>query len=296
MKRVILFLATNLAIMATISIVMSVLGVGPYLTQYGIDYTSLMIFCLLWGMGGAFISLLMSKWMAKMAMGVKIINPNQAFGEEAKLYQTVQALAQKAGLPKDPEVGIYQSDEINAFATGPSKSNSLVAVSTGLMRRMNKTEVDAVLAHEIAHIANGDMVTMTLIQGVVNAFVMFLARVAAFAVQNAMRSDDEESSVGGFAYFGLTMLFDILFSILASFVVAYFSRLREFAADRGSAILNGKEEMIAALKALKGTTELVDNSRPELAAMKISNKAGVLRFLSTHPSLDDRIERLRRMP
>lgn len=193
-KRVFLFLTVNVLIMVTISLVLNLLGVQPYLTAKGIDYSSLAIFCLLWGFGGAFISLALSKVMAKWMMGVKILDPKTVSGANDRwLIQTVHQLAAKAGLQKMPEVGIYESEELNAFATGPTKNRSLVAVSTGLLDRMDRGEVEGVLGHEIAHIANGDMVTMTLVQGVVNAFVMFFARILAFAVSQLV---DEENDIG----------------------------------------------------------------------------------------------------
>jgi heat shock protein HtpX len=196
-----------------------------------------------------------------------------------------------------PEVGIYQSGEINAFATGPSKSSSLVAVSTGLLDRMNDEEVEGVLAHEVAHIANGDMVTMALVQGVVNAFVMFFARIAAFALQNAMKSDDDESPVGGgLAHMFTVMAFEIVFGILGSMVVAFFSRIREYSADAGGARLAGKQSMIAALKRLESEYELNHfdrNQETSMAMMKISAKESGFRALfSSHPKLSDRIKQL----
>jgi heat shock protein HtpX len=189
MKRIALFMAVNILVVATISIVLNVLQVRPYLTNHGIDMRSLAVFCLVWGMGGALISLGLSRIMAKMAMGVKVIDPVSASGEAAWLVQTVHQLARSADLPAMPEVGIYQSPELNAFATGPTKSRSLVAVSSGLLERMDRNQVEGVLGHEITHIANGDMVTMTLLQGVVNAFVMFLARLIAFLISQQVKEE-----------------------------------------------------------------------------------------------------------
>jgi heat shock protein HtpX len=291
MKRVLLFLATNLAIMVTIGIIMSVFGIGHYITPYGLNYESLMIFCLLWGMGGAFISLLLSKKIAKWTMKIKIIDPKAATGSHQSLVNSVYNYSTKAGLSTYPEVGIYDSPEVNAFATGPSRSNSLVAVSTGLLAKMSPKELNGVLAHEIAHIANGDMVTMTLVQGVVNAFVMFLSRVAAFFVSQAMRSDEDEGP-SPWVHFGLVIAFDILFGILASLIVAAYSRRREFAADAGSAKIGGKEGMIAALQALKGTEEAIDNRSIAIASLKISGKGGINALRRTHPTLNERIARL----
>ena len=288
MKRVGLFILTNIMVIATISIITSVLGLRPYLNAYGMDYQQLFIFCLLWGSVGSFISLLMSKFMAKMAMGLQIV-------EHGDLVNKVHALARKAGIEKMPEVAIYHSPEINAFATGPSKNNSLVAVSTGLLEKMDDQGVEGVLGHEIAHIANGDMVTMALIQGIVNAFVMFASRAIAFAINNALRSNDRNGEgLGYFAQMMVIWVLDIVFSILARPVVAGFSRYREYRADAGGSYLAGKEKMISALEQLKGTIELVDNHNPELQAMKISGKSSIAELFSTHPTLDKRIAALRR--
>lgn len=291
-KRVILFVITNLLVLATISIVMNLLGVGPYLDANGINYQSLMIFCALWGFGGSFISLALSKVMAKWMMKVKIIDPNTRDQAERLLLETVGNLARGANI-KMPEVGYYQSPEVNAFATGPTKNSSLVAVSTGLLQRMNRAELEGVLGHEVAHIANGDMVTMTLIQGVINAFVMFFARIAAFAVSNLMRSGDDREGGGAGINFMLVMLFDIVFGILGSMVVCYFSRHREFRADAGGAKLAGRDKMIAALESLR-RNHLVETEHQALATLKISGSPkGIMAFLMTHPPLEKRIERLR---
>ena len=293
MRRIFFFLLTNLAVMATISIVLSVLGVGPYISaSTGLNYQTLMIFCLVWGMGGAFISLAISKRMAKWMMRLQTIDPNTNNPSERWLYDTVQRLAQDANLPKTPEVAIYQSPEVNAFATGPTKRNSLVAVSTGLLSQMNRQEVEGVLGHEVAHIANGDMVTMTLIQGVVNAFVMFFARIAAFTIAQAMRSDDEEGP-SMMVHYLLTFVFDILFGILGSMVVAWFSRLREFRADQGGAQLAGTGSMVSALQRLRSYTGQVDPGNEAMASLKISGgKKGFMALLSTHPPLEERIRKL----
>jgi heat shock protein HtpX len=297
-KRVFLFILTNILVVATISILLSVFGVTHYIERagrgYGLNLQSLLIYCLIWGFVGAFISLALSKVMAKWMMGLEVIDPRSASGIEAQLVMTVHRLARQAGLTTMPEVAIYESEEVNAFATGPSRSNSLVAVSTGLLHNMSWEEVEGVLGHEVAHIANGDMVTMTLLQGVVNAFVMFLSRVLAFAVSTALsRSDDEENAFPRMLNMILTMVFDIIFTLLGSMVVAAFSRYREYRADAGGARLAGKHKMIAALDRLRRTHELVDNSTaPSMAAMKISNKGGFLALFSTHPPLEDRIRRL----
>jgi heat shock protein HtpX len=290
-KRILLFALTNILVVTTISIVLNLLGVRGYITAYGIDYSSLMVYCLVWGFVGSFISLLMSKFMAKMMMGVKIVDEQTAY---ATLVRRVHLLAKQAGLEKMPEVGIYESPEVNAFATGPSKNNSLVAVSTGLLNSMNDDEVEGVLAHEVAHIANGDMVTMALIQGVVNAFVMFLSRVLAFAISQAMRgNDDEDRGPSPMVNMLLVFVLEIFFSFLGMFVVAYFSRIREFRADAGAAKTAGRNKMIAALKRLQSKYEMIDDSQNNaIKAMKISSKKGLFALLSTHPSLDDRIRRL----
>ena len=290
-KRVLLFVLTNILVVVSVSIILSLLGVNHYLTATGIDYRALMIFCLIWGFVGSGISLLLSKFMAKTMMKVQIIDER---GQYADLVRSVHALARQAGLSKMPEVGIYQSPEVNAFATGPSKNNSLVAVSTGLLQQMGRDEVEGVLAHEVAHIANGDMVTMALIQGVVNAFVMFFARIAAFAISQAMQGDrdDDRPVQAGFMYHIIVMVCEVLFSFLGMFVVAYFSRIREFRADKGGAQYAGKQKMVAALKRLQQKFEMIDDSQENFNAMKISSKKGLMNFLSTHPSLEDRIARL----
>jgi len=298
-KRIVLFLLVNMLVMFTISLVLNVLGVGPYLTARGIDYSNLMVFCLVWGMGGAFISLLMSKFMVKMMMGVQVIDPQTRDSSLSELVQTVHNLARAAGLPKMPEVGIYDSPEPNAFATGPTRSSSLVAVSTGLMSRMSRDEVEGVLGHEIAHVANGDMVTLTLIQGVINAFVMFLSRVLAFALSTQRRDDDDRAPVGGgMSYYLLTFVFEILFTILGSMVVAWFSRFREFRADAGGAKLAGRDKMIKALQRLQTLVEIQDPAHDQRAiqAFKISGRpGGLLALFSTHPPLEVRIARLETM-
>lgn len=288
MKRIVLFLLTNLAIMVTLSIVLSVLGIGGYYTPGGLDYTALMVFCLVWGMGGAFISLQMSRFIAKQAMGVQLVDGRTGLEEADWLYRTVQRLTQQAQLPM-PEVGIYNSGEVNAFATGPSRSRSLVAVSSGLLRSMRREEVEGVLAHEVAHIQNGDMVTMTLIQGVVNAFVMFFSRIIANIVRQMV---DEKMAY--LATMLTTIVLDIAFGIIGMMVVAWFSRAREFRADAGGAALAGRQNMLAALQRLAANKELVDTSQPALATMKISGKKGWMALFSTHPPLEERIAALQR--
>lgn len=292
LKRILLFLATNVLVIATISIVTSLLGLRPYLTSYGIDYTQLAIFCAIWGTAGAFISLFLSKFIAKMAMGVVIINPKNATREEKFLLDVIYSLARKAGLTKMPEVGIYSSPELNAFATGPSKNNSLVAVSSGLLASMNREEIEAVLGHEITHVANGDMVTMTLIQGIVNAFALFLSRIFAYAISIAIRGDEKSGEFSYVTYSIFTVVFDILFTLLGSILVAAFSRWREYRADYGGAKLAGRTNMIAALQRLQSGSQIEDDRAPSLAALKISHHSSWLELFSSHPPIEKRIARL----
>jgi heat shock protein HtpX len=288
-KRIALFLAVNLLVLLTISILLTVLGVRPYLTPYGLDYTQLALFVLVWGMGGAFISLALSRVMAKWMLGVQVIPPDVRDPELRWLVDTVHHLAQRAGLPAMPQVGRYESPEVNAFATGPTRSRALVAVSSGLLARMDHAQVEGVLGHELTHIANGDMVTMTLIQGVVNAVVMFLARVIAYTVTTNMRAEAR-----AMARFAITIALEIGLSILGMIVVAGFSRRREFRADAGGARLAGREKMIGALQALQGTLALAPpEPNHALATLKISGRAGGLASLfATHPPLEARIRRL----
>ncbi len=295
-KRVFLFIITNLLVVTTISIVLSLLGVKPYLTAHGIDYQSLAIFCLIWGMGGSFISLLLSKFMAKKMMGVTIIDPNTSNSTERQLYNTVQTLAQRAGLPTTPELGIYHSPEVNAFATGPSKRNALVAVSTGLLQHMDNDAIEGVLAHEISHIANGDMVTMTLLQGIVNAFALFFSRIIAYAIATAISRDDNKG-ISNMTFFLLSVVLDILLTLLGSIVVAAFSRWREFRADAGGAKLAGTSKMIGALKCLQNTFEKMgfeDKRGKTINSLKISNRSGRLSLFASHPPLEERIKKLQK--
>jgi heat shock protein HtpX len=300
MKRIFLFLAVNFLVIITISLILNVLGIRPYITAYGINYNSLMAFCLIWGMGGALFSLASSRLMAKWIMGVKIIDPDTGNSNLQELVNTVYRLSQAANLPKMPQVGIYKSPEVNAFATGPTKARSLVAVSSGLMERMHRDEIAGVLGHEITHITNGDMVTMTLIQGIVNAFVMFLSRAIAFAIVQAMRARDERDE-GGFSYgtyFIVSLVLEILFMIVGSIVVAWFSRYREFRADAGGAKLAGRNNMVNALKALLRTSEIIDPAanQPAVQTLKISGRGtGLMRLFATHPPLEERIARLQAM-
>lgn len=288
-KRVFLFVTVNLLIITSLSVVLSLLGIKPYLENSGINFTQLILFCVVWGFGGAFISLALSRTMAKWTMGVRLLDPQGSNLVEAELVAKVHTLSKAAKLPAMPEVGIYESEDVNAFATGPTKSRALVAVSTGLLARMNEKEVEGVLAHEVAHIANGDMVTMTLIQGVVNAFVMFVARVIGYFV-----SEFVEEEKRPMIQFGVVLGAEILLGMVGMLVVAKFSRSREFRADEGGAQLAGNGAMIAALSALKRVVQPdTVEDQPALATLKISGKSGgLLRLFSTHPDLDERIERL----
>lgn len=296
-KRILLFFAINALVVLTLSLVLNLLHVRPYLNAYGIDYRALMAFCLIWGMGGALISLALSRVMAKWIMGVKVIDPKTQDPQLHSFVALVHKLSQEAHLPEMPEVGVYQSNEVNAFATGPTKRKSLVAVSSGLLDRMSTREIEGVVAHEIAHIANGDMVTMTLLQGIVNAFVMFLARALAWVFSGAGKSRDESHSSSNLSYIMMVFFFEVVFMILGTMVIAAYSRFREYRADAGGAHLAGKEKMIAALQSLLSYQE-VRNGRAEKAAFqnfKISQTkhSGFLSLLASHPPLEKRIEKLR---
>lgn len=285
-KRMFLFMTVNLLILVTLSLTLNLLGIRPYLSAKGLDYASLMIFCLVWGMGGAFISLGLSRIMAKWLMGVHVIDPNTADPELSWLVNTVHRLARSAGLGKMPEVGVYDSPEINAFATGPTRNRALVAVSAGLFQNLNREQIEGVLGHEIAHVSNGDMVTMTLLQGIINAIVMFLARVIAFFI--AGKRDDSRGP-------NILVIFalEIALSFLGAVVVAAFSRYREYRADAGGAALAGREKMVSALKALMATSKYADLTHKEsVAAFKISGMPRFMKLFSTHPPLEKRIERL----
>ncbi len=298
-KRVFLFIAINFLVVLTLSLVLSLLGIKPYLTSFGLDMKSLIFFCLIWGIGGAFISLSLSRLVAKWLMKVKIIDPKSAHATEKKLVQMVEKLTRHANLSHVPQLGIFQSHSMNAFATGPTKKRSLIAVSTTLVQNMDEREIEAVLAHEMSHIANGDMVTMTLIQGIVNAFVMFLARILAFALSSVGRGNEKRTSY--MSFYLLTFLFEFIFMIFGSVAIAFFSRLREFRADRGAAMLSSKENMIAALTRLQqeapSEKKFLNRKEQNAAfnAMMISmpRKVGLLRLFATHPPLEERIAHLK---
>ncbi len=288
MKRIFLFLATNIAVMLVLTVVLSVLGVDRFITQAGLNLPMLMVFSLIVGFAGSIFSLLISKWMAKRSTGARVIE-SPTNSTELWLISTVEKLAMRAEIAM-PEVAIYEG-EANAFATGAFKNSALVAVSTGLLESMNKEEIEAVLAHEIAHVANGDMVTMMLIQGVVNTFVVFLSRVIGYAVDRAL-SRGESNSGPGIGYMVTVIVAQIVLGIGASVIVAWFSRHREFRADAGSAkLLGSAEPMVRALQRLGGMTP---NSLPQsMASMGISDKPGFMALFSTHPPMEQRIAALR---
>lgn len=291
MKRIALFLLTNIAVLLVLGVVCSVLGINRYLTPHGLNLPMLLAFSAVLGMGGSFISLAMSKWIAKRSVGAKVITqPSSA--AESWLLSTVQRLTSSAGIGM-PEVAVYESPEMNAFATGMSRNHALVAVSSGLLQSMKQDEIEAVLGHEITHIVNGDMVTLTLVQGVVNTFVFFLARVLGYAIDQAVFRRDPREGGMGIGYFITVMVLQVVLGFLASMVVCAFSRWREFHADAGGAHLAGSRKMIAALERLKLGHE--PSTLPQnMAAMGIVG--GKLSYLfMTHPPLEARIEALRKM-
>ena len=288
MKRVVLFLVTNLAVMLVLSVVANVLGVNRYLTANGLDFGMLLGFAAVMGFGGSIISLLMSKMMAKWSTGARVID-DPSSSTELWLVETVAKLAQRANLPM-PEVAIYEG-EPNAFATGATKNSSLVAVSTGLLQSMTREEAEAVLAHEVAHIANGDMVTLTLIQGVVNTFVIFISRIVAYFVDSFLRRNDSENSGPGMAYMATSIVCEIVFGVLASVIVAWFSRQREFRADAGAAQLMGSATPMQ--NALRRLGNLHTEPLPKnMAAAGIAGGGGLMALFSTHPPLEQRIAAL----
>ncbi|MHB1402342.1 MAG: protease HtpX [Thiobacillus sp.] len=288
MKRIVLFLATNVAILLVLSIAMRVLGLEPYLTETGLNLTSLLVMAAVMGFGGSFISLAISKWMAKKSMGVRVIE-TPSNSTELWLVDTIRKYAADAGIGM-PEVGVYDAPDVNAFATGMTRNNSLVAVSSGLLQQMKRNEAEAVLGHEIAHIANGDMVTLTLIQGVVNTFVIFLSRVIGHTVDRVVFKNERGH---GPAFWITTIVAQMVLGILASIIVMWFSRQREFRADRGGASLAGGPNMIAALERLGS---LHPQPLPDkMAAFGIAGGGahGLKRLFMTHPPLEERIAALR---
>ena len=291
MKRILLFLATNLAVVLVLSIVTSIvlplLGIKPG------GLAGLWVFAMIFGFGGAIISLLISRWMAIRSTGAQVIEQPRN-GTEQWLLETVARQAAEAGIPM-PQVAIYDSPDINAFATGPSKNKSLIAVSTGLIRQMKQDEAEAVLGHEIAHIANGDMVTLTLIQGVVNTFVIFIARAIAMVIDNFLRSDDEEGGgLGMFAYMAVVFVLEAILGVGASIIVAWFSRQREFRADEGGARLAGREKMIHALQRLQQSHE-ESHLQGSLMAFGINGGQTMAEMFMSHPPLEKRIAHLRQL-
>ncbi|MCK2183650.1 protease HtpX [Halomonas getboli] len=293
MMRILLFLGTNLAVILVASITLRLLGVEPYLTAQGINFNSLLIFCFIFGMAGSMVSLFISKWMAKRTTGTVIIE-QPSNSTEQWLLDTVGELAREAGI-KMPEVGIFPAQQSNAFATGWNKDDALVAVSAGLLNRMRPEEVRAVLAHEIGHVANGDMVTLALIQGVLNTFVMFFARVVAQLVDSFLRRDDNEG-LGFFGYFAVVIVAEIVFGLIASAIVAWFSRFREYRADAAGARLAGSGAMINALGRLKAETQMADQMPDTLTAFAITTgqtRKLMERLFASHPPLDDRIRALK---
>ncbi len=288
MKRVVLFLATNMAIVLVLSVTMRLLGVEPYLNANGLNLGSLLITAAVMGFGGSFISLAISKWSVKRSMGVQVID-TPVNATEVWLVETVRKYSEKAGI-KMPEVGVYDAPDVNAFATGMTKNSSLIAVSTGLLRQLTREEAEAVLGHEVAHAANGDMVTLALIQGVVNTFVMFLSRVIGYLVDKIVFKTERGT---GPAFFVTMIVAELILGVLASIIVMWFSRRREFIADQGGANLAGRRNMIAALERLNG---LHPPALPDkMAAFGIAGGGGggLKRLFMTHPPLEERIAALR---
>ncbi len=295
MLRIILFLGTNLAIMLVLSAVVTIFGLDRWAYSHtGMNLQGLLVLCAVFGMGGAFISLAMSKTLAKMSVGAQVIEQPRS-ADERWLFDTVRHHAEGAGIGM-PEIAIYESDDMNAFATGMSKDHALVAVSTGLLRSMNRDEVSAVLGHEVTHVANGDMVTLALIQGVLNTFVMFLARVIGGVIDGALQGNrDGESRGGGIGYFLIVMLLQFVFGLLATMIVMWFSRWREFRADAGGARLGGRGAMISALQTLSGNRGEADLPK-QFQAFGISDAGGISRLFMSHPPIEERIAALRNAP
>ena len=292
LKRVFLFLATNILVVLTVSLILNILLPAMGIKVSGGIY-GLAIFCGIFGMVGAFISLAISRWVAKRAYNIQLINNNTQDYHAREIYEMVVRLSRQAGLNAVPEVGIYTAKEPNAFATGPSKNSSLVAFSTGLINSMNREEIEAVAAHEITHITSGDMVTMTLLTGIANALVMFIARLAAMAIDNFLSDENGNGGLGYFGYIMIVMLLETVLMLLASIPIAAFSRFREFKADAGSAKITSPRAMASALQRL-GEMASIPQQKDSFATAKISSSRRMSLF-ATHPSLEDRIARLRRM-
>ena len=292
MLRILLFVGTNLAIMLVLGVVVSLFGLDRWAYSHtGMNLQGLLVLCAVFGMGGSFISLAMSKTLAKMSVGAQVIDQPRS-ADEQWLFATVRHHAETAGIGM-PEIAVYDAPDMNAFATGMSRDHALVAVSTGLLRSMNRDEVAAVLGHEITHVANGDMVTLALIQGVLNTFVMFLARVIGGIIDGAMQGNrDGESRGGGIGYFLIVMLLQFVFGILATIIVMWFSRWREFRADAGGARLGGRGAMISALQTLSGNQGEAALPK-QFQAFGISDGSGVSRLFMSHPPIAERIAALR---
>jgi len=291
MKRTLLLIGTNLAVVALLFVTASLLGVDRFLTRQGLDIGSLLVFSAVIGFGGSFVSLFLSKWMAKMSTGAQVIDQPRDTAE-AWLLQTVEEQARRAGIAM-PEVAVYDAPEPNAFATGPGRNNALVAVSTGLLHGMTRDEVEAVLAHEVSHVANGDMVTLTLVQGVVNTFVIAIAKVAGYLVDRALSGNNDEEYQGpGIAYYVTSIAAELLLGVLASAIVLWFSRQREFRADAGGAALAGRGKMIAALERLRALQDQPSHLPTQMTAFGI-NGGGVRKLFMSHPPLEERIQALR---
>jgi heat shock protein HtpX len=288
MKRVFLLIVTNFAILAVLSVTMQLLGIDRALTnETGLNLQGLLVFAAMFGFGGAFISLFISKWMAKRATGAHVIEVPSNMTERW-LVDTVRRQAERAGIGM-PEVAIYDAPDVNAFATGWNRNDALVAVSTGLLNNMTQEEAEAVLGHEVSHVANGDMVTLTLIQGVVNTFVIFISRVIGFFVDRVLLKNEKGEGPG---FFIATLVAELVLGVLASMIVAWFSRQREYRADAGGASLAGRDKMIAALERLKGNHE--QSALPaQMSAFGISGGGGLMKFFMSHPPLDERIAALR---
>lgn len=291
LKRIFWFLITNVAILFVMSIALSLTGADKYITSDGLNIKALLVFSAIIGFSGSIISLFLSKWMVKRAYNIHIIESPQSM-QETKLVRIITELANKSNI-NIPEIGIYESNDINAFATGASKNNALVAVSSALLNKMDDDEIEGVLGHEISHITNGDMVTLVLIQGVLNTFVIFLSRVVGYFVDKVIFKNNDDGV--GLGYYITAFVCEILFSILATIVVMYFSRIREYKADEGSANITSNIKMIKALKKIKSITQNLDiqkDPHTEFATMKINNSKSWMSLFSTHPDIDDRIRYL----
>ncbi|MFY7843056.1 MAG: protease HtpX [Rhabdochlamydiaceae bacterium] len=297
-KRIFLFLAVNFLVMMTVSLIVNLFGLKYALRESGFDYRGLLIFCFIWGFTGALISLALSRWMAKKMMRIRIIDSyNPKDHAEEKLVEMMRRLCRKAHLHQLPEIGIYDSPEINAFATGPTKNRSLVAVSSGLMHHMSDDQIEGIIGHELSHIANGDMVTMTLLQGVTNAFVMFLSRIIAYIISS--RFKDEKNKSSGFIYYICVFVLELVLMLLGSLLIAAFSRYREYKADEGGARLAGKQKMISALEGLQAfyfsKTENVSSSSFDQMKIHHKNKTSLFELLASHPPLESRIDTLKKL-